>query len=207
MSKTIAEQSNALSVFWLKKHGYLNKDYSFQNGGISWSYGGEDKSSIRFRINRDDWGTPYERAYINLIYTHTDYWTKEKTDMDFRVELVTTPCHYGGVRYWYTCPLTKNGVYCGRRVGVLYCIGKWFGCRHCGEIAYQAQMEGGRYRWNGVSIPDLEKAEADIKRRYYKGKPTRKYRRFLRLEQKFERSSLIMMAHLGALGKGFKNLL
>jgi|ERR1035437_691339 hypothetical protein len=200
MSKAIAEHSNALSVFFLKKHGYLNKDDSFRYGGITWSYGGESKSRINFRINKDDWGTPEERAYINLIYTHTDSWTQEKSDMNSRIELTTTPCRYGGVRYWFICPLTKSGVYCGRRVGVLYSIGKWFGCRHCGEIAYEAQMSGGKYRWSGVSIPDIDKAESEIKRYYYRGKPTRKYRRFLRLNEKFELEIIGMAGRLGNMG-------
>lgn len=116
--------------------------------------------------------------------------------MDFKIPLTTTPCKYGGVRYWFICPLSKNGQYCGRRVGVIYSIGKWFGCRHCGEIAYSKQMEGGKYRWNGVSIPDLEKAEKEIKRYYYNGKPTRKYKRYMRLNDKFEMGWIMMAARL-----------
>ena len=198
MSKSIAEHSNSFSIFWLKKHDYLNKDYSSRYGGITLTYGlSENKSSISFRVNRDDWGTSYERVYINLIYTHTNHGTGEKSDMDYKVEMTTTPCRYGGVRYWFTCPLTKNGVYCGRRVGVLYSIGKWFGCRYCGEIAYEAQMSGGKYRWNGVSIPDIEKAEGEVKRYYYRGKPTRKHRRLIRLNEKFENSFLMMGARFG----------
>ena len=117
--------------------------------------------------------------------------------MDYKIDLSTTPCRYGGKRYWFTCPLSKNGKYCGRRVGVLFSIGKWFGCRHCGEIAYQKQMEGGKYRWNGVSVPDIERAEKEVKRCYYKGKPTRKYRRVMRLNDRFEDGLIGMMAKLG----------
>ena len=29
---------------------------------------------------------------------------------DYPVRLVTTDCHLGGVRWWFICPLTKNGV-------------------------------------------------------------------------------------------------
>jgi hypothetical protein len=193
MTKSIAEQSNSLSIFFLKKHGYLNKDCSYQSGGVTWTYGSsENKSSIGFTVIKDDWGTPYERAYVNLKYTHTSNWTGEKENMDYKVELTTTSCNYSGKRYWFICPLTKNGKYCGRRVGVLFCIGKWFGCRHCGEIAYAKQMEGGKYRWNGVSIPDIDRAEKEIKRYFYKGKPTRKYRRYLRLEDRFETGLAVM---------------
>jgi len=198
MTKSIAEQSNSLSIFWLKKHGYLNKECSYQSGGISWSYGYSDnKSSISFSIIKDSWGTTEEKAFINLRYTHTNHYTNVKEDMDYKIELSTTPCRYGGKRYWFTCPLSKNGRYCGKRVGVLFSIGKWFGCRHCGEIAYQKQMEGGKYRWNGVSIPDIERAEKEVKRCYYKGKPTRKYRRVMRLNDRFEEGLIGMMGKLG----------
>ncbi len=197
MARQEAESSHRLSIFWLKKRGYFNKDYSYQSGGITWSYGlSDNKNSIRFSIHRDNWGTLKEDVYIRLIYTHTDHWTGEKSDMDLKVPVTTTPCNYGGVRYWFICPLYKNGQYCGRRVGVLYSVGKWFGCRHCGNIAYQKQFEGGKYRWNGISIPDIEKAEEEVKRYYYNGKPTRKYRRLIRLNEKFESNFRMMATHL-----------
>jgi hypothetical protein len=43
-----------------------------------------------------------------------------------------------------------------------------------------------------ISVPDLEKMEAEVKRTYYKGKPTRKYLRYLKMEDKFERSFMGM---------------
>lgn len=197
MARTIAEQSNRLSIFWLKKHDYLNKDYSHMAGSISWSYGGEEKSSIRFTIQRNNWGTPEVSTSITLKYNHTDYWTQKKSDMDYNITLVTTPCNLGGVRYWFICPLTKSGRYCGRRVGVIYGIGKWFGCRHCGEIAYQAQFEGGNFRIGSVTEPDVEKAYDEIKRFYYKGKPTRRYKRYLRLRNKMDDSWIRAFSRFG----------
>jgi len=189
MARAKAEQSNRLSIFWLKKHGYLHKDYSNMSGTITWTYGySENKSSISFAISRDNWGTANERAYARLYYTHTNSWSGEKSEMDYKVQLATTPCRYGSKRYWFICPLSKNGQYCGRRVGVIYSIGKWFGCRHCGEIAYQAQFEGGNFRVGSVTEPDVEKAYNEIKREYYNGKPTRRHKRYLRLRKKMDNS-------------------
>jgi len=197
MAKAIAERSNALSISWLKKYGYLHKDYSHQSGGITWTHGySENKSSIGFAVIRDNWSTPEEKTYIELTYTHTNPWTGEKEDMDSKIMLAATPCNYGGVRYWFICPLSKNGQYCGRRVGVIYSIGKYFGCRHCGEVVYDAQMSGGKFRSSSVSIPDLERAEKEVKRYYYNGKPTRKYKRLIRLNEKFENSFLMLASRL-----------
>lgn len=159
------------------------------SGAITWTYGySENKSSISFDICRENWGTAYERTYTRLHYTHTDSWNGEKSEMDYKVQLATTPCRYGGKRYWFICPLSKNGQYCGRRVGVIYSIGKWFGCRHCGRIAYQAQFEGGRFRTGAVCEPDVEKAYNELRQKYYNGKPTRRYKRYLRLREKMDNS-------------------
>ena len=187
MARNQAEQCNALSVFFLKKYGYFDKNLSYKSGTITWTYG-LSKSSVGITMGRDNWNTPDERTYINLRYTHTSNWDGEKSDMNFDIGLTSTPCNYGGKRYWFICPLSKNGRYCGRRVGVIYGIGKWFGCRHCGNIAYQAQFEGGNFRMGSVCEPDVEKAYNEVKTQYYKGKPTRRYKRYLRLRNKMDNS-------------------
>jgi hypothetical protein len=148
-------------------------------------------------MRRDNWNTPNERTFIKLNYTHTDHWSGEKSDMNFDIELTDTPCRYGGKRYWFICPLSKNGRYCGRRVGVVYGIGKWFGCRHCGELAYASQMRGGRFRGSSITCPDIDKLEQEIKRWYYKGKPTRKHKRLIRMNEKLNNAFILMAASFG----------
>ena len=197
MARQEAESSHALHISWLKKHGYLHKDYSRKDGGIKWTYGWSgNESSIGFSVIRDNWGTPEERTHIELAYTNTDRWSGEKENMKYNVELATTPCNYGGKRYWFICPLSKNGRYCGRRVGVIYSIGKWYGCRYCGDIAYATQMKGGMFRGSSVSIPDIEQAEKEVKRYYYNGKPTRKYKKVIRMNEKIERDFIVMAARV-----------
>ncbi len=181
MGRNLAEQSNALSIFWLKKEGILDCEY--KSGVVTWTFGfSENKSSIGYTlVKNSDNGN-----YIQLNYTQTDRWSGEKTNLDYRIELTTTPCYFGGKRYWFVCPLSKNGKYCGRRVGVIYNIGKYYGCRHCGNVAYSAQAESKKFRGcTSVCAPDIDKAEAEVKRKYYNGKATRKYKRLIRLEDKF----------------------
>lgn len=36
------------------------------------------------------------------------------------IRVTTTPCYYGGVRYWLLCPAVKDGVLCENRVGAEY---------------------------------------------------------------------------------------
>ncbi len=188
MPRQHAESSHALKIFWLRKQGYFPQGYSARNGTVTWTRWGDEKSSIGISIVVGSGSGDHMR----LWYTHTSNQNGEKSDMDYKVNLTTTPCRYGGVRYWFICPLTKNGSYCGRRVGVLYICGKYYGCRYCCGVAYQSQFESGR-RKGFVSIPDIERAEKEVKRYYYRGKPTRKYRRVIRLNEKFN-VSLIMAA-------------
>jgi len=142
---------------------------------------GDWKNNISF------WISTYDN-YIELIYTVTVNWSGEKSDMRYKIPLTTTLCNYGGHRYWFICPLYKNGQFCGRRVGVIYSVDKWFGCRYCADIAYQAQFEGGIFRTGSVTEPEVEKAYNKIKRFYYAGRPTRQYRRYLILRQKMDNS-------------------
>ena len=185
MSKSIVENTNRLSVFFLKKHGYLPQGKSSNYGGIKWTRG-DWENNISFLVSTA--GNESEtsgESYVELIYTVTPYSSGEKADIRYKVPLVTAPCHYGGKRYWFICPLSKNGIYCGKRVGVIYFEGKYFGCRYCTQVAYQSQMHGGRYK-GFVSIPDIEHAKKEVKRAYYNGKPTRKYKRVIKLNRKFE---------------------
>ncbi len=197
MSKPIAEQTNSLSIFWLKKYGYLPQKDGVRCGGIKWRYGlSGAESSISFIVTTNLHNTLSRKQGVQLKYTHTDRWTGETREMNYRVPLTTTPCNYGGVRYWFRCPLSKNDVHCGRRVGVLYSVSKYFGCRHCADVAYQTQMYGGKFRPSSVTEPDIRRLEEDIKTYYYNGKPTRKYGRLMEMRRKLDRDMAIAIGML-----------
>ena len=67
--------------------------------------------------------------------------------MDYQVSVTTTPLPWGGLRWWFICPLTVNGCYCGRRVGKLYLPpgGRYFGCRRCYDLTYTSCNESHKY--------------------------------------------------------------
>jgi hypothetical protein len=81
--------------------------------------------------------------YLRLIYSITDYSTGEKKSLDYNVQLTTTPCNFGGFRYWFICPVSANGRFCGRQVGKLYLPGNgiYFACRHCYNLTYRSCKE------------------------------------------------------------------
>lgn len=153
MGKSEADDYKNVSVYFLKKHNYL---CGWASGTIRWSRNGEQTGAVSIQscVNKQE-------QYVRFIYTQTDRFTDDKTDLDYKVPLITTPCHFGGVRYWFQCQWYANGVYCGRRVGVLYLVGKYFACRHCYNLTYNSRNLGGISKLAGqvISMPDLDELE------------------------------------------------
>jgi hypothetical protein len=56
------------------------------------------------------------------------------------IHLQTTRPNFGGVRWWFTCPLERNGRPCNRRSGKLYLPPRadLFGCRICYDLTYRS---------------------------------------------------------------------
>ena len=128
-TKTTVEQATQLSIFKLKEFGLLC-GYAATTLKWTWRLSGRE-NSIGIRVDIE--GT---EPYVKVNYTTTDRSTNEKTDYDYKISLTTTSCNFGGVRYWFICPLIKNSVQFGRRTGTLYLAsgGKYFGCRQCYDL-------------------------------------------------------------------------
>lgn len=181
MSKSEADNVKKISTAFLKKHGYFK---GWRSGTITWTNNGlwgENKSSVGVEVSTSD-GV----SHLRITYTQTDRDTDKKKEFDYKVPLTTTPCRYGGERYWFLCPLVKNNVHCGRRVGTLYKDGDYFGCRHCYDLCYSSQKTNHRYKmlplFNVFTIEKkIEELQGQIKRPYYAGKPTRKERQLEKL--------------------------
>lgn len=185
MAKTVADNLIEIKISYLKKEGFLN---GYQSSHMSWSsywgtsiIGVEVEIPYKLQYRQDDSTLPYMR----LRYTQTDD-EGNKKDFDYKVELITTPCKFGGQRFWFTCPLTVNGKVCGRRVGVLFKAGDYFGCRHCYNLAYEVQNKGGSSKISGkiVSLLELDRMKNDIKRIRYNGRYTKRYVKYLELKNK-----------------------
>jgi hypothetical protein len=174
--KDTVENSLDIDVFWLRKHGYL---HGYKNGGITWTYRSGSKASISICTNISD-----EQKYLRFIYSSTDKATEQKVEYDYKVSIVTTTCEFGGVRYWFLCPLFKDGVGCNRRVAKLYLGTKYFGCRQCHNLTYDScQSHNKRFDIIGKMFAYERKSEElyqQVSRKYYKGRPTRKYAKYLK---------------------------
>lgn len=178
MSKSESDWCKKIEIWWLLRD--IKEHSGYKNSKISWGENGS-RGNISVIVSMLN-----EEKYARFIYTQTDNSTGEKKDFDYRIPIVETPCHFGGTRYWFKCILYKNGQYCGRRVGVLYKDGDWFGCRHCYELTYISRKVNKRYHlyplFRTIELETkIEKLSEKAKRYTYRGKPTKKREKIERL--------------------------
>ena len=96
---------------------------------FSFRYGFEVDSSDLTNSWLKLWQVPYKGEYLS-----------------YRIPLTYTQPNYGGVRWWFLCPIARDGIPCNRRVGRLYLPRgeKYFGCRQCHDLTYTSSQENHR---------------------------------------------------------------
>ena len=172
--RLVADSLHTIDIYWLRRKGLLC-GYSSQE--ITWSCRGEKTGSIGIFVKISD-----EENFARLNYTITRRSSGKKDDFDYKIPIISTPCYFGGKRYWFLCPAAG----CGRRVAKLYEGGDIFACRHCYNLTYQSRNENPTYRGFPFRAMTLETKISElwehVKKETYKGKPTKKVRRIQRLE-------------------------
>jgi hypothetical protein len=169
--KSTVEASCDVSIFKLKKWGMLS-GYNYKV--ITWTRSGSGKKTI-VGVACD---VTVEEPYVRFLYGITNQ-SGDTTDYDYEAPLTTTPCYFGGVRYWFLCPM------CYSRVGALYLSPGHvrFRCRHCNDLSYNSRNAGCMGAF-GVACRKADKLRSELKRWTYRGLPTRKVRRLQRIERK-----------------------
>ncbi len=117
------EDYRSIDIRWFKREGLLAPGTDRQ---VNWTRRGERVASIRLQA---------EMGRLTLTYRHQSSGS-DWQDKSYPVYLDRTPCHLGGERHWFRCPV----VGCGKRVAVLY-GGAIFACRHCHRLVYPSQRE------------------------------------------------------------------
>ena len=112
------------------------------SGGWNWYVGRttEAAASISYEVcNLDP-----AHAWLRLGYTVVG----TGQALGYTVGLEGTPQRFGGLRWWFLCPLSVVGRPCGRRVAKLYLPRHsiYFGCRHCHKLTYTSCQESGKFR-------------------------------------------------------------
>ena len=143
-NRSVVEDCRSIDINWLHRESRFQDSYS---GSIFWkNHFGEKTSSLGYKLHIDFGEQP--EGWIKLEYSFTNRGESGKDPVEIRIDIVTTPCNFGGYRYWFVCPLFASGEYCGRRVGKIYLPpgGRYYGCRHCYDLTYTSSQEHDKTR-------------------------------------------------------------
>ncbi|MCX6760451.1 MAG: hypothetical protein NTW46_03875 [Candidatus Nealsonbacteria bacterium] len=101
-------------------------------------------------LNPNDLGKKYlveecQKISINTFSRQANkkmkeaFMTSQIEIMDKSIKLATSNLHFGGVRYWFECPL------CGKKVGTLFIhpLSQRVGCRCCLKLEYRKRRYKG----------------------------------------------------------------
>ena len=181
--KTEADNLTKLSAYYLNKNGFFQ---GLVIGDIPAICGGA-KNGYHIIVSTLNKDAPYVYLSYSILQPNGEH-----KDYGYYVDLASTACHYGGKRYWFLCPITIDGKPCGKRVAVLYLGGNVFGCSGCYSLTYRSRKLSGIYKKFGViNMPEMERQGLDFKRWHYKGKPTKKFLRFIK---KYEKAMVLAKA-------------
>lgn len=171
------ENYKKIDISTFKKWWMLGEWIGYKKWTFSWSRSWEKNWNIWVEINK--WSTS---GYIRVFFTQTSYdW--EKKSFDYKISLVSTPCNYWGVRWWFLCPCKEN------RCSILYLQGNWiFASRKTLNLCYSEQKESKRYRYLWYLMWDaftkIELIRRTMKYPVRNWRYTRKARRIIKLQEK-----------------------
>ena len=174
---TLFDEVHTVSITKLKEWGYLKPDH-WQSGTIRWSRNGETTSSISISVY-----TGSDNPYLKLSYKHRGELT------EYKVPLVTLPSNLGKGKVWYfLCPAT------GKRCRKLYSVGRYFLHRDAFTSCMYEKQTYSKHAREEIkyyeSLLGSEKLYQELYskgfKKYYAGKPTKRYVRLMKQIQKAE---------------------
>lgn len=120
---------------------------SWTRGSWGWTYDGDEEPHATIGYEADL--TDQRNAWLRLHYQTND------EPVDYRIRLETTKPNYGGLRWWFICPLVRRDGGPQRRVAKLYLPsgGKYFGSREDYGLTYTSCQESGKNRGLWRSSP------------------------------------------------------
>jgi hypothetical protein len=140
--KTVVEECPSLDASRWKREGILQAGVRLM-GSWYWTYRSGSRFKVNFDVNTLNQGYPF----LQLSYCWVWGATGQQDSATYPVELETTHPHFGGLRWWFLCPLVVRGQACSRRVGKLYLppSARYFGCRNCHDLTYTSCQESHQY--------------------------------------------------------------
>ena len=188
--KNRVDEVRSIDILDLQRKGVFSRMPAF-SGTLSWSRNDEVTASIFFRVESTGNGP----VGLRLVYTIKDKRTGEGRDHSYIVPMTSTSCNFGGVRWWFICPLVVNGRVCHRRCRIIYMPpdAEFFGCRECYKLTYESRQRHREKFYEGFEKPhkaweSAQKELAKVRSRKKKEKIWRKMSNAYAAVENFENS-------------------
>ena len=94
------EECQSISTVSLNRNNLFNR--GIHDTTITWTGWRTERGSIGLIVSMFK-----GNEHCRLYYTQTDRFSGQKTDLNYTVKLVSTPCYFGGNRWWFICPLVR----------------------------------------------------------------------------------------------------
>ena len=186
--KIVADNLFKINISSLKLNEFLKTS---PYGIINITYDKEGlKDGIHLVVSLTE-SDPYLYFYYSILQPDGKY-----KDIEYRVDLEVTPGKFGGRRFWYKCPVEILG--CDRRVAVLYKVGDYLCCRNCFDLTYKSRNKRSPYGLGVINMKMVCESRDPRNWKYYKGKPTRRLKRLIKMDEKFKKSLAIFNAKMDA---------
>lgn len=163
--KATVDDCYAITIGFLKKHGYLREREYPISGSVKWLRRGEVVSIVDVSVDA-------ARLKVQFRYVLTEHSTGNVWHKDYGIELFKAPCNFGGYRYYFVC------AHCQRHLVALYLFSNNdFLCRHCLNLTYKSRNVRKRFRGLDALFRHDEITETidKLRTKFYRGRPTRKY--------------------------------
>lgn len=133
--KTAVEDCVTIDANHLKRDGVLEAN-GCGFGVESWTRRDGSSLQVSFDGDAQDLACPVLRLRYSYFWKHT----QKYESADYNVPMTTTLPRFGGLRWWFLCPLIADEQRCERRVGKLHLPpwARYFGCRHCYMLTYRS---------------------------------------------------------------------
>ena len=160
--KTTVEECLCLNASAWMRAGILRAGVG-RVGSWVWTYQSGKQFPIYYAVETSDKAEPL----VRLSYSWTWNGSGPTESASYTVHLTTTRPQFGGLRWWFLCPLTVNGRPCNRRVGKLYLPtpARYFGCRHCHDLTYTSCQESHQFDALNRHIADNMGVDFELFRR------------------------------------------
>ena len=167
-------ETRQINIKLLKKNNLLKlKDVEFT---IDWN----DNNKVLIRINLLN----KNNSHMKIKYTATEKGSLP-INIDRKIKMEPVPCNFGGSRWYFICNCGRNNIICNKRCSILFQDRTKFCCRDCAKITYKSSEDNNKikkslYRDMYYSFKSYRYLLDEVKTRYYNGKPTRKFRNYLK---------------------------